>query len=129
MDPFEVPVSRLTVRPAAFRLLGAMAAAGWAMAGCAPSPEAPRLTQPQGRREVSRALQKQVKKAAGAPVGLEVEGLGGNDFTVEDADGRRVLTAKVARVAGRVKPGTGLDGPVVLEKANCTLYRHGKPHL
>lgn len=52
-----------------------------------------------------------------------------NDFTVQDAKGKMILTAKVEHVQGAVATGAGLQGPVNMIKAKCRLFQEGKPHM
>jgi hypothetical protein len=51
--------------------------------------------------------------------------MSGNDFSVDDEQGRKLIEAAVENVDGKVVGG-GLDGPVKLNKAKCKLYREGK---
>ncbi len=96
--------------------------------GCGRSSQSESARAPAARQQLGRVLREEAKKAVPkTPPGFEIEGLGGNEFTVDDADGKRILEARVERVVGKVQPGKGLDGPVRLQKAKCRLFRQGKP--
>jgi lipopolysaccharide export system protein LptA len=100
----------------ALALLGAAAGAG-----CNTKPR--RAEQPERRRP------NPLRRAAQDPALSLSIGMQGNRFQVDDDVGRRLLTADVRKMDGKVLPGKGIDGPVRMVEARCRLYDRGKHRL
>jgi hypothetical protein len=116
VDPGKVPFHRLTAG------LAVLAAGAAALAGCGPRPAVP-------EDKVRDAVRREARKAAEKDVAsIDLSALG-NDFTVDDEQGRRMLEAKVERIEGSFKPGTGLKEPVKLIQVKALLYEQGRPQM
>jgi predicted small lipoprotein YifL len=113
LDAYQVPVRRLISRAVVLASLAALA-------GCGPRPVV--------EREAPRRPDKKSVKAAEDKSTISFTGLG-NDFKVNDKDGKRLLEAKVEKMEGSAIPGKGFNGPVLMHKAKCLLYQRGKPQM
>ena len=52
--------------------------------------------------------------------------MSGNQFTVDDDKGNRLLEADVKKVDGQVTPGKGIEGTVKMLESKCRLFKDGK---
>jgi len=109
----------MTRRPFPTVLIGLGVAA--LAAGCGK-----RLAPPANMTAViKKQIEKEAEKAK-APVTVQATG---NSFTIDDAQGRRLLEAKVHKLDGTVDLEKGLQVPIKLQQAKCRLFRGGKPQM
>lgn len=106
-------------------LAGALLAA--AVVGCRPAYDGPEL-DPAAR--AARRSARQPGAAEPPDRGtFNFRSSGGNEFTVDDAQGRPLLRAKMSRTQGSIRPGGSVQGPVLMQDAKCLLYQKGVPQI
>lgn len=106
-------MERLTSRTA-LALAGVM---GLALAGCTRKPAKETSLRDQMRDKIAKQVPKDPQ--------LSVD-MSGNQFTVDNENGQRLLEADVQKVEGKVVPGKGVEGAVKMLQTKCRLFKNGK---
>lgn len=75
------------------------------------------------------SLRDRIEKKLGDKVKDETKltvAMTGNQFTVDDDKGNRLLEADVKKVDGQLTPGKGIEGAVKMLESKCRLFKNGK---
>lgn len=68
------------------------------------------------------------RKASSPSAPVKIESTG-STFNVANAQGKRLIDAKVGRMEGNAQSQEGLQGPVMMHQARCRLYEDGQPSI
>jgi hypothetical protein len=121
VDPGEVPVLRLSCPLPGLAAPLLIIVLGGVVAGCGGK---------SGKSlSVKDAVRKELRGKKGEPPPPATITSEASRFTVDDAQGKRMIEATAAKVTGSMVAGKGMQGPVRMLNTKCRLFKNGKPDM